>query len=125
MTIGFMSQLIPSQIVYLEHIDERLYGEIIQLVPKRQRVWIRPLILKSITEAASEANLLTGVADLLWPTHLFQPALDVDMLPLLSTLQKKNDHPVIDLDGHREKDSRQRLNQFIENVWCSQMEYLS
>lgn len=111
-----MADMLPGQLVYLQNCDDRLYGEVIQVIPDRQIVWIRPLLL---LEAALnlEPNVLHSVADLLWPMQQFQPALDTDVLPLMPALQDKWASVGVELSPHREELARQRLRRFIERAW--------
>ncbi len=97
----------PHQIVYLQAAQARLFAEIIQVIPDRQMLWLRPLALEkslaaldSPTRAAvSFATLNTPIqaegaeiydlrqgSDLLWPMTRVQPALDLDVIPLLARL---------------------------------------
>jgi hypothetical protein len=47
-----------SQIVCLEHQNSTLYGEVIQLIPHRQRCWFRPLclVISPNTQSKREEN---------------------------------------------------------------------
>jgi hypothetical protein len=44
-----------SQIVCLEYQNSNLYGEVIQLIPRRQRCWFRPLCL--VISPTAQSNL--------------------------------------------------------------------
>jgi hypothetical protein len=133
--IAFSSLGLPlkaSQIVCLDHQASSLYGEVIQLIPHRQRCWFRPLclVISSDTESllepdfpgqleyvhsqATEMGILINVqagSDLLWPDSLFRPALDTEIIYLLPQLKDTSHH-----SGNRT--SQQKcLNQFIHLVW--------
>jgi hypothetical protein len=111
--IAFSSLDLPlkaSQIVCLDHQSSSLYGEVIQLIPHRQRCWFRPLCLVISTEISTLVDLRSG-SDLLWPDSLFRPALDTEIINLLPQLKDISHHA-----GH--KISQQKyLNQFIHLVW--------
>ncbi|MDA0674443.1 MAG: hypothetical protein O3C67_12145 [Cyanobacteria bacterium] len=91
----------PHQIVVLEHGDQRLYGEVIQVVTSRQRCWVRPLAYAAGFQqagaghtgfTASSAETLYDLQqgpDVIWPLGLFQAALDLDWLSMLSQLQHR------------------------------------
>lgn len=132
----------PRQIVYLELLTaeaapQRLYAETIDVMPQQQRCWARPLMLAQWAElegadAAAIAPLanphfgnpdfdsshptdlrdLTDGPDLLWPSDLFQVALDTDVIPLLMRLQASNSPS----DPDR---SRQLVNQFTRQFWSN------
>ncbi len=86
------------QIVYHSQPQGRFYGEVIQVVPERDRCWIRPLAYV-VTGAASswvDSPPAEAVQDLRWgpdlicPLGAFYPALDQDWLaiaPLLSPVE--------------------------------------
>ena len=127
-----MFEIKPHQIIYLEHEDTRLYVEVIQLVKPRQLCWVRPLALtqksgltgKSIgsdfpylesdNSGSDKLSLydLDESPDILWPVALFHPALDTEVLPLLSLLssQKQKGDPKL---------NRQHLNRFIYQLWAA------
>ncbi len=106
----------PCQIVYLEAHGDRLYAEVIQVVPSRGLAWVRPLVLvpsapenQLLSTLASEYYDLRQGADLLWPLESFHPALDVEAIPILSRLG--GIHPGDDREPH------QQLRQFISCLW--------
>ncbi len=115
----------PCQIVCLEHKDFRLYGEVIQIVQERQVCWVRPLGLivllrdladpltwqdRSIAEDFVLHDLREG-ADLLWPASLFRPALDTEVVPILTQLYSTERQIKPD------RIARQKLNSFVQEVW--------
>ncbi len=101
--------------MYLEHEDTRLYAEVVQVVEVRQRCWVRPLVLVVVptdnqpSEALAIVDLRAS-ADLLWPSTLFRPALDTEVLAFL---------PIFTSEPKAERDptAQQQLNQFIYQVW--------
>ena len=109
-----------QQIVYLTDNFHRLYCEVIQVVESRQLCWVRPLCLVDMAEENEVyAQLLTpkllvdvrSTSDLLYPINLFQPALDTEVIPLLSQLSSPdyavNNNPI----------AREKLHQFITKIW--------
>ena len=102
------------QTVYLEHGDTRLYAEVIQVVEVRQRCWVRPLLLvvvpddNQLFEALAIVDLRAS-ADLLWPSTLFRPALDTEVIAFLPFTSE----PKVD----RDPTAQQQLSQFIYQVW--------
>lgn len=109
-----MSSFSAGQIVYLEHQGDRLYGEIIQVVHQRQMLWLRPLLL-TLAESRAEPISLHGTADLLWPMHGFQAALDVETLPLLAALHPKQTQNLQEYRPCHQEAAQ--LRQFIEKAW--------
>ena len=104
-----------NQIVCLEHQQNCLYGEVIQVIPERQLCWFRPMcIIKSedrdrLQENAKLIDLQLG-SDLLWPLVLFRPALDVEVISFLGQLRDTNDFS-------NDKSNRKYLNSFVKSVW--------
>ena len=107
----------PQQILCLEHAGTCLYAEVIQVVVSRRLCWVRPLLLGAFPadfQASEEPLPLTDLrfcADLLWPIKLFRPALDTEVMPLLTQLLASE--PQLE----RSPAAQQRLNQFIYQVW--------
>ena len=106
-----------NQIICLEYQHNYLYGEVIQLIPDRKLCWFRPMCLVQLSCEHSQAmdvnqiiDLQSG-SDLLWPMNLFRPALDTEVISLLSRLE--------DLDETLmpKASSRQYLNKFVRQVW--------
>ncbi|MBF2003965.1 hypothetical protein ACF3DV_08775 [Chlorogloeopsis fritschii PCC 9212] len=106
-----VSDFQPGQIVYLEHGDRRLYAEVIQVVLSRQLCWVRPLLLVACSSEPHITNDLREASDLLWPLNLFHPALDTEVISILSEVLAKEAKPGIDTIA------KQQLNQFIYQVW--------
>lgn len=117
----------PSQMVLLEHNTTRLYAEVVQFLETRQLCWVRPLAL--VTLKASDAidwtnynqlriqDLRQG-SDLMCPAVLFQAALDLEVIPLLTYLQ-------IEAEKSRGLTAHQALHQFIQQIWQTHPEVFS
>jgi hypothetical protein len=103
----------PSQIVCLEHQNIYLYSEVIQVISDRQLCWVRPLVLAIIRDSLTIEKILDlrFTSDLLWPINLFRPALDTEVIPLLSEL----DSP--DYRAESIQNARQQLNYYIQQFW--------
>lgn len=111
----------PQQIVCLEYKDNRLYGEVIQVIESRQVCWVRPLLLMESTAATDSATELPmsdlrASADLLWPLTWFRSALDTEVIPLLVQLWASAPQP------DRNPVGQKQLHQFIHQVWQGQKE---
>lgn len=107
----------PSQIVCLQHEGTCLYAEVIQIVESRQICWVRPLMLavapssdRTQPDQTILYDLRQGV-DLLWPAILFRPALDTEVLPLLTHLQ------ISKIQSENTQVAHQQLRDFISQVW--------
>ncbi|MEM8828474.1 MAG: hypothetical protein AAGE96_03845 [Cyanobacteria bacterium P01_G01_bin.19] len=110
-------QFKESQIICLEYEDTKLYGEVIQLIHHRRMCWFRPICMTmcNFEDSRDSADLdlihLQSSSDLLWPTSLFRPALDTEVISLLTDT---------DTDSKTNKgavSSKQHLNQFVKRVW--------
>ncbi|HEY9635828.1 MAG TPA: hypothetical protein V6D14_20650 [Coleofasciculaceae cyanobacterium] len=121
LSIGSAYKFQPRQIVCLEHENTRLYTEVIEVVSSRQVCWVRPLMLAVTAaddnphpEASPEQLTLYDLrqgADLLWPTILFRPALDTEVIPLLVQLEAP------DAQRDNSPDAHQQLSCFVRQVW--------
>ena len=85
----------PGQIVCLETEDSTLYGEVIQIVPRRRLCWARPLTIVSRQAIANysfnpDSNLemidLRSASDLLLPIALFRSSYDTEAIGILAEL---------------------------------------
>ncbi len=118
-------KLQPSQIVCLELGATCLYAEVVQIVETRSLCWARPLVLAMDSlgtgnfSQSSEHHFerschdLRQGSDLLLPAVLFRQALDVEAIPLLSSLYK------LDTIAHSEPKAivaRRQLNEFIRQI---------
>jgi len=119
------------QITYLEHGEERLYAEVIQVIPARGTCWARPLAMLTASQLTPLADGLTGKAaiphpilhdlryasDLLLPMSLFRPALDVDVLPWIGQIYATGDQAIVsDETTPKIIYAQHRLNQFIRTL---------
>ncbi|MGL5083029.1 MAG: hypothetical protein ACRC8A_16205 [Microcoleaceae cyanobacterium] len=121
--MDFATPFQPGQIVYLKHGDFCLYAEAIQIVLERQVCWVRPLLmvklapdqlnhsLPSPTEPQFLWSDLRQSPDLIWPLHLFQAALDTEVIPLLAQLSPEDEKTTISPTAH------QQLRVFIDQIW--------
>ncbi|NJK27922.1 MAG: hypothetical protein HC925_04525 [Coleofasciculaceae cyanobacterium SM2_3_26] len=100
------SQFRPYQIVCLHHERTALYAEVIQVLVDRQLCWVRPIALVGDD---TEQDLRQG-SDLLLPTCLFEPALDTEVMSLLSQLEVSDS--ILKFDGDR----RQSLHAFVRQI---------
>jgi hypothetical protein len=87
----------PQQIVCIDQDELRLYAEVIQMVPERQRCWARPLALGQVDAESDQLELLHDLREasqLVLPAQLFRPALDTEVLPLLTELWQREKQQV-------------------------------
>lgn len=101
----------PGQIVSLNYDNRNLYAEVVQVVISRHLCWVRPLFLANFTQETSIITDLRDASDLLWPINLFRPALDTEVINLLSQLSPKETKA----DG--DTVAQKQLNQFIHQLW--------
>ena len=113
-----INQFQSGQIVSLEHDTKRLYAEVIQVVVSRKLCWVRPLLLVAFIEEPPVITDLRDASDLLWSINLFRPALDTEVITLLSQIFAKE--PKHEPDS----DAKQELNQFLQQIWQAQKQKL-
>ncbi|MFW6359156.1 MAG: hypothetical protein ACOC0N_08115 [Chroococcales cyanobacterium] len=115
------------QIVYLEQDNSRLYTEVIQVIASRQLCWVRPLMLATFPKNAKTLPTLPKAetlydmrqaSDLVWYLSLFSPALDTEVIPLITQL----DSPALQIE--EEAIVRQRIHRFIQTLWEANKENL-
>lgn len=128
----------PHQILCLEHEETSLYGEVIQVIAKRNLYWLRPLALvwcepkQANKQADSELvtvlyDLRQGV-DLLCPRDLFRVALDTEVIPVLTQLEHEKAERVLSTNSLEEDLSEaqpiahRQLQAFIRQIWQAQPE---
>lgn len=99
-----------GQIVFLEHDDRRLYAEVIQVVVSRQLCWVRPLLLVTNSKKPHDVTDLRDASDLILSLDLFRPALDTEVIALLSFVMAQSKPNPDTAAGYQ-------LNQFIHEVW--------
>lgn len=122
---AWIVKLQPSQIVCLELGATCLYAEVVQIVEARRLCWAHPLVLamdslgtedfpqSSEHQFERSCHDLRQGSDLLLPAVLFRQALDVEAIPLLSSLYK------LDTIAHSEPNAivaRRQLNEFIRQI---------
>ncbi len=131
-----MAPLVPGQIVFLECSQTRLYAEVIQVLALRQIGWIRPLALVSDADTQPlGTNWISGNTaanhpappDMLWPLGQLQPALDTDIMPLLTTLSAKTSEidpseidpsEANDIDKLTASPAQMTVNKFVQQLWA-------
>ncbi|MBI4781976.1 MAG: hypothetical protein HY785_11760 [Oscillatoriophycideae cyanobacterium NC_groundwater_1537_Pr4_S-0.65um_50_18] len=137
--MSFQANFQPSQIVCLECQAAYLYAEVIQVVEQRQLCWVRPIALvedfkgKPVSNQQSwnqgnasynrpgTSDILYDLregSDLLCPASLFRPALDTEVIPILTELeshQAKGEEP--EAGALPISSSRHQLQAFIRRVW--------
>jgi hypothetical protein len=115
-----------NQIVCLEYQNNLLYTEVIQSLLDRGWCWSRPICI-AIANQEEFGNFsknnsvetiidLRSSSDLILPNCLFRPALDLELIPLLAKLEKKDELGAID------RLSNNYLNRFIRLVWQTNQE---
>lgn len=106
-----MEQFYPSQIVCLEHQNYSLYSEVIQVILQRDSCWVRPLLLVFHSDDVQDIFDVRCVSDLIFPFSFFRPALDTEVIPLLSHLSK------LDLSPQEEQISRLKFQELLRVIW--------
>lgn len=106
-----MEQFYPSQIVCLEHQNYSLYSQVIQVILQRESCWVRPLLLVSHSDDIQDVFDVRCVSDLIFPFSFFRPALDTEVIPLLSQFSKP------DLSPQEEQISRSKFQELIGVIW--------
>jgi hypothetical protein len=117
-------ELQPGQILCLEHGNQNLYVELIQLVsnvpsePLRERnlCWVRPLLLVDRSYEPPIIEDLRNASDLLWQPNVFRVALDTEVIAYFHQVLLKEPEP------DSEPFAKQTLNRFIQQIWQSQHE---
>ena len=120
------------QIVYLEYDDEKLYAEVIQVVPERELCWARPLALLKAAQVTPFSDAIVNknadttwdlrdlrqASDILLPISFFQLALDVEVLPLLGKFYSDEEQPDCHRSPLEENDrfAQQQLIQFFRKI---------
>ncbi|NEO26343.1 MAG: hypothetical protein F6K03_05450 [Kamptonema sp. SIO4C4] len=97
----------PHQMVCVENQQTYLYAEVVQEIRDRQMCWVRPLCLKTPDRLVD----LRQESDIVWYRDAFRPALDTEVLPLLTELTTLTEAV---------QTPRTLLNQFMQQVWQQQ-----
>ncbi|NET02315.1 MAG: hypothetical protein F6K62_25075 [Sphaerospermopsis sp. SIO1G2] len=100
-----------GQIISLDCGHRNLYCEVVQVVTSRDLCWVRPLLLAEVREEQTWITDLRDASDLLWPTNLFRPALDTEVINLFSQLSPIE--PKVSVD----QVAQQKLHHFITQAW--------
>jgi hypothetical protein len=98
--------------VCIDDHPQRLYAELIQVVEARGIAWLRPVALV-VADAPEPCVDLRQGPDLLLPLRLIRPALDTEVLGLLSQLLV--DSPPTD-DKPLPPQHRQQLNHWLRQL---------
>ncbi|VEP18134.1 conserved hypothetical protein [Hyella patelloides LEGE 07179] len=116
-----------GQIVCLESGAKTLYGEVIQVIVKRQLCWVRPLTIAiTLEENSSDFDInadqeiidLRSASDLLLPLTLFRASYDTEAIVLLTELASRE----VSFDKQQMSFS---LNSFVRQVWQNNQEKFS
>jgi hypothetical protein len=104
-----------QEIVYIEYNELRLFAEVIQTIPDRNRCWVKPLALAKYTDFKFELlHDLQECAQLILSASLFRSALDTDVIPVMMELFQLE--KTADRSNHPTSIDRQALHHFIHNL---------
>lgn len=126
MSDGVVSPFNPQQIVCLEHQQSYLYGEVVQIIESKKLCWMRPLLLAIFPTTAQPIDSFSDAQELLdlrltsdvaYPLTLFRPALDTEVIPLISQLSSLDEPREVNLN------SKQKLHQFLKQIWQDNQAY--
>jgi hypothetical protein len=106
----------PDQIICIELDQLRLFAEVIQMIPERDRLWARPLALaeQEIFDIRLLHDLRTA-PQLILPPVLFREALDTEVIPLMSELFQQESETK--LEPYTELIGRRALHDFVSSLW--------
>jgi hypothetical protein len=105
----------PQEIVCIESGELRLFAEVIQLIPERDRCWAKPLVLARYAEFKLVLlHDLQECSQLILPIDLFRSALDTEVIPVMMDLFQLEKMP--DRSANRQSFSSQALHQFIRTL---------
>ncbi|MEB3309185.1 MAG: hypothetical protein VKJ02_03050 [Snowella sp.] len=116
----------PQQIVCMEHQQSYLYGEVVQIIESKKLCWMRPLLLAIFPATAQPIDSFSDAQELLdlrlssdvaYPLTLFRPALDTEVIPLISQLSSLDEPKEVNLN------SKQKLHQFLTRIWQDNQAY--
>jgi hypothetical protein len=106
----------PDQIICIDLDNLRLFAELIQMIPARDRLWARPLALAQ--QEDYDLHLLHDLREspqLILPPALFREAWDTEVLPLMTELFRLEVQAKP--EPKTELISRQALHAFIAMLW--------
>jgi hypothetical protein len=105
----------PQEIVCIDSGDLRLFAEVIQLIPERDRCWAKPLVLANYVEfQLGLLHDLRECSQLILPINLFRSALDTEVIPVMMDLFELEKTP--DRSANDILLSRQALNNFVRSL---------
>jgi hypothetical protein len=105
----------PNQIICIDLDSLRLFAEVIQMIPDRDRLWARPLALAE--QENYDLRLLHDLREapqLILPPALFREALDTEVMPLMTELFQLE--AVAKPEPSTEVLGRQALQAFIRSL---------
>jgi hypothetical protein len=105
----------PQEIVYIPAVELRLFTEVIQTIPARNRCWVKPLAIAHYSDF--QFKLLHDCQDcaqLILPLYLFHAAMDTEVIPVMMELFQLE--KLADRSLNPTSLSRQALHQFIANL---------
>jgi hypothetical protein len=106
----------PNQILCIDLESLRLYAEVIQMIPDRDRLWARPVALAE--QQVYNLRLLHDLREapqLILPPALFREALDTEVMPLMTELFQLEAQAKPELST--EVIGRQALQAFVRNLF--------
>jgi hypothetical protein len=106
----------PDQIICIDWHELRLFAEVIQMIPERDRLWARPLVLA--TPEIFDLRLLHDLREapqLILPPALFREALDTEVMPLMTELFKLDAQTKP--TASTELVGRRALQAFVASLW--------
>jgi hypothetical protein len=105
----------PNQIICIDLDDLRLFAEVIQMIPDRDRLWARPLALAE--QENYDLRLLYDLREapqLILPPALFREAVDTEVMPLMTELFQLE--ALAKPEPNTEVLGRQALQAFVRNL---------
>jgi hypothetical protein len=105
----------PQEIVYIESNGFRLFAEVIQIIPDRDRCWVKPLALTQYADFQFRLlHDLQECAQLILPLYLFHAALDTEVIPVMMDLFQLE--KIVNRSTITTSLSRQALHHFIATL---------
>ena len=105
----------PQEIVYIQADEFRLFAQVIQTIPTRNRCWVKPLAIAHCSDFQFKLlHDLQDCAQLILPLYLFHAAMDTEVIPVMMELFQLE--KIADRSLNTTSLSRQALHQFIANL---------
>ncbi|GEM_PF-1173962 len=105
----------PQEIVYIPAAEFRLFAEVIQTIPTRNRCWVKPLAIVHYSDFKFQLlHDCQDCAQLILPLYLFHAAMDLEAIPVMMELFQLE--KIADRSLNTTSLSRQALHQFIANL---------